>query len=125
MYGPPVPAGADPTAMPQGPTPVITVTITDLAGNPAAAYMGFCFAMEINEETDHGYKKSITVQTGYKGLEEANTAPDDKRCAILVLVGKRFLVKLDARETDDARLLHRLLDGMKPQQLERAGAAKE
>jgi len=68
--------------MPQGPTPVITVTITDLAGNPAAAYMGFCFAMEINEETDHGYKKSITVQTGYKGLEEANTAPDDKRCAI-------------------------------------------
>lgn len=104
-------------------TPTVTVTITDFAGNPGAAFASMAFAFEVNEETDEGYKKTIRVQD-YKGLEEARTRPDDKSCEITVLVANRFMIKLEGYRMAEAALLHRLLDSMKLAQLERAGVAK-
>ncbi len=108
----------------EGGTPSITVTVTDLAGNPAGGLAAVGFAMDVNEETDEGYKKTIKVQNQYKGLEQATTTPENKSCEISVLVGNRFIVQLEGYLTDDAAALRKLLDSMKLAQLERAGQAK-
>jgi hypothetical protein len=105
-------------------TPTITVTVTDLAGNPGAGFAAMGFAMEVSEETDEGYRKTIKVQNQYKGLEEATTTPENKSCHISVLVGNRFIVNLEGYLTDQAALLHKLLESMKLAQLEKAGQAK-
>ena len=106
--------------------PTITVTITDLGGNPLGAFAAMAGGIvgEVNEETQDGYKKSITVQSQYKGLEEATTTPDNKSCKISLFVGNRFMVGLEGYLTDDVAALRKLLDTMKLAQLDRTGQAK-
>ncbi len=106
--------------------PTITVTITDIGGNPLGAFAAMAEAMagEVNEETEEGYKKSITLQTRFKGMEEATTTKDNKSCKINLTVGKRFTVDVEGYLTDQAALLHQLIDSMKLEALERAAPAK-
>lgn len=108
-------------------TPTITVTITDNGGNPmvgAFAAMANAMAGDVNEETQDGYRKTITVQTRYKGTEEATTAPDNKSCTISIFVGNRFMVALEGAYTDDVAALHTLLGAIKLDQVERAGQTR-
>jgi hypothetical protein len=108
-------------------TPTMTVTITDYAGNQlvgAFTAMAMSMAGEINEETQDGYRKTITVQGRYKGMEEATTTPDSRSCKISFVVANRFAVDLAGALTDDVASLRKLLDNMKLDQLERAAPAK-
>jgi hypothetical protein len=91
----------------------IEVKITDMAGVPMAQ-MGFSMMgmTEFENETETGYEKSIKVQ-GFPGTEKTESTEDSKSCEIMLFVGNRFSVELRGSGTNDASLLHKLLDDIK------------
>ena len=108
-------------------TPTITVTITDNAGNPfvgAFAAMGNALVSDVNEETQDGYRKTVTVQSRFKAMEEVTSTPDSKSCKITLFVGNRFMLVLEGANTDAIASLRTLLGAMKLDQLERAGQTR-
>ncbi len=92
--------------------PTIDVKITDTAGVPFAQ-MGLQMigAMEYENQTENGYEKSIKVQ-GFPGTEKVDNSEDGKSAEIMLVVGGRFTVELQAQGTSDAALLHKLLESM-------------
>jgi len=91
----------------------IEVKISDISGVPMAQ-MGLSMMgmTEFENETENGYEKSVKVQ-GFAGTEKVNNSEDNKSCEIMLFVGNRFTVELQGRGTNDAALLHKLLDDMK------------
>jgi hypothetical protein len=92
--------------------PTIEVKIADTAGVPfaqmGAQVMG---SVEYENETDTGYDKSIKVQ-GCPGTEKVDNTEDNRSAEIMLFVGGRFTVELQAHGTSEAALLHKLLDSM-------------
>jgi hypothetical protein len=93
--------------------PTIEVKIADTAGIPFAQ-MGaqMIGTIEFENENETGYEKSVKVQ-GFPGTEKVDNSEDGKSAEILLFVGGRFTVELQARGTSEAALLHKLLDSMK------------
>lgn len=90
----------------------IEVKISDTAGMPFAQLgTQLIEAMEFENETETGYEKSIKVQ-GFAGKETVNNSEDGKSAEIVLSVGGRFIVELNAEGTSEAPLLHKLLDAM-------------
>jgi len=91
----------------------IRVKISDIAGVPFAQMGASVIGMtEFENETETGYEKSIKVQ-GFRGTENVQNTEDSKSCGITLVVGDRFMVELTGSGTNDAALLHKLLDDMK------------
>jgi len=91
----------------------IRVKISDVAGVPFAQMGASVIGMtEFENETETGYEKSIKVQ-GFRGTENVQNTEDNKSCGITLVVGDRFMVELTGSGTNDAALLHKLLDDMK------------
>ncbi len=92
--------------------PSIEVKIVDMAGIPFAQ-MGaqMIGTMEFENETETGYEKSVKVQ-GFPGTEKIDKSEDGKSAEIMLYVGGRFTVELQARGTSEVALLHKLLDSM-------------
>jgi hypothetical protein len=93
--------------------PTIEIKIADTAGVPFAQ-MGLQMVgtMEYENQTENGYEKSIKIQ-GFPGTEKVNNSEDEKSAEIMLVVGGRFTVELQARETSEVALLHKLLESMK------------
>jgi len=60
----------------------------------------------MESESDAGYFKNVTIQ-GFKGSERVERG-ESPTAEIVVLVAKRFTVKLTASGSDDAALLQKL-----------------
>ena len=92
--------------------PTIEVKIADTAGIPFAQ-MGaqMIGTMEFENETENGYEKSVKVQ-GFPGTEKVDNSEDGKSAEIMLFVGGRFSVELQARGTSEVALLHKLLEAM-------------
>jgi len=91
----------------------IEVKIADIAGVPFAQMGVSMMGMtEYENETENGYDKSVKVQ-GFPGTEKVENSEDNKSADIMLFVGNRFTVELQARGISDAALLHKLLDDMK------------
>jgi len=91
----------------------IEVKISDVAGVPFAQMGASMMGMtEFENETETGYEKSVKVQ-GFAGTEKSESTEDSKSCTIMLFVGNRFMVELTGNGTNDASLLHKLLDDMK------------
>jgi hypothetical protein len=91
----------------------IEVKISDVAGVPFAQMGASMMGMtEFENETESGYEKSVKVQ-GFAGTEKADSTEDSKSCELMLFVGNRFMVELRGTGTNDAALLHKLVDDMK------------
>jgi len=91
----------------------IEVKISDVAGVPFAQMGASMIGMtEFENETETGYEKSVKIQ-GFAGTEKADSTEDGKSCEIMLFVGNRFMVELRGTGTNDAALLHKLVDDMK------------
>jgi len=91
----------------------IEVKISDVAGVPFAQMGASMMGMtEFENETENGYEKSVKVQ-GFAGTEKADSTEDSKSCELMLFVGNRFMVELRGTGTNDAALLHKLVDDMK------------
>lgn len=97
----------------------IEISISDLSGIPYGQMAMMEYQGEFENETEDGYEKSVTVKKLYKGKESARTG-DYKNCSLEFGVGNRFLVKVEANNTDDVKILHRLVDSMNLAGLEKA-----
>lgn len=98
------------TEGPGEPVVTIEISISDLAGIPYGQMATMAYQQEFENETEDGYEKSITVGKTYKGKESVRTG-DYKHCALEFAVG-RFLVKMEADNTDNIALLRRLAESM-------------
>jgi hypothetical protein len=91
----------------------IEVKISDVAGVPFAQMGASMIGMtEFENETETGYEKSVKIQ-GFAGTEKSESTEDGKSCEVMLFVGNRFMVELRGTGTNDAALLHKLLDDMK------------
>ncbi len=91
----------------------IEVKISDVAGVPFAQMGASMIGMtEFENETESGYEKSVKIQ-GFAGTEKADSTEDSKSCELMLFVGTRFMVELRGTGTNDAALLHKLVDDMK------------
>lgn len=97
----------------------IEVSISDLSGIPYGQMALMAYQGESENETEDGYEKSVTVKKIYKGKESARTG-DYKQCSLEFGVGNRFLVKFEANNTDDVKILHKLVESMNLAGLEKA-----
>lgn len=97
----------------------IEISISDLSGIPYGQMAMMAYQGDFENETEDGYEKSITVKKLHKGKESMRTG-DSKECSVEFGVGNRFLVKLEAHNTDDVKLLHTLVDSMNLAGLEKA-----
>lgn len=96
----------------------IEVTISDMTGVPFAA-MAFALQQgDYEQETEEGYEKSVIFKKKYKGKETASTG-EYKSCSLEFPIANRFLVKLQATNTDQVQLLHKLVEGMDVEKLEK------
>jgi hypothetical protein len=92
--------------------PTIEVKISDMAGVPFAQLgMSMITGQEFETETEHGYEKSVKVQS-FPGTERVDTSEDSKEAHLQILVGNRFMIEFDGRGTSDATLLRKLVDSM-------------
>jgi len=101
------------------PEQTIEVSISDFAGIPYGQMAMMAYQGEFENETEDGYEKSISVNKIYKGKESMHTG-DYKNCSLEVAVGNRFLVKIEAQNTDDVKLLHTIVNSMNLAGLEKA-----
>lgn len=97
----------------------VEISISDLSGIPYGQMAMMAYQGEFENETEDGYEKSVTVKKQYKGKESARTG-DYKQCSLEFGVGNRFLVKIEADNTDDITILHKLVDSMNLAGLEKA-----
>lgn len=87
-----------------------TLVIMDYGAIPAAAAgMASWESLDIDNESDDEYTKTVTVGD-YKALETYNNK--DKRGTIQLLVAKRFMVNLEIHNMD-AALLQKTISEMK------------
>ncbi len=95
----------------------IKIKISDAIGIP---YMlaGFMYMQEYENETEDGYEKSVLINNRYKGKEEAQTG-ETKSCRISFAVANRYSVELEASGISDSQLLHKLINSMKLEDLEK------
>jgi len=102
----------------------ITAKVADLIGVPMAA-MAFAVVPMVDQEseTESGYQKTVTVRKKYRATEEASTG-ESKSCKLMIPIMNRFMVELEGNGTSDAKLLHKLLEGMALEKLEAAAAGK-
>jgi len=98
----------------------IEITISDMGGTPYWQMAAMAYQQEFENETEDGYEKSVTVGKNYKGKESAQTG-DYKHCTLEFVVG-RFLVKMEADNTDTVALLHNLAEKMKLADLEKTSS---
>ncbi|MEW7293046.1 hypothetical protein [Aquimarina sp. 2304DJ70-9] len=78
---------------------IISLSIIDGAGETGSAMIALSrlgFARDFEEQTNTGYKKSITIN-GYKAIEEVekNEYDDSEDSKIDVMVANRFIVSLE------------------------------
>lgn len=101
----------------------IEVKISDTVGVPFAA-MAFAAMpqVESESETENGYQKTLTVKKKYKASEEVMNEPPSIKLS--VPVANRFMVELEGYGTNDAVLLHKLVENMALDKLEAAAAGK-
>jgi hypothetical protein len=91
----------------------IEVKISDISGVPFAQMGASMIGMtEFENETETGYEKSVKIQ-GFAGTEKADSTEDSQSCEVLLYVGNRFMVELRGTGTNNAALLHKLVDDMK------------
>ena len=86
-----------------GEGPRVKIKITDLAAmGPFGALAGFGWMQtEVDSEGDHGYERT-TTQGGFKTLEKYENA--SRSGTITVVVGNRFIVEVEGRDLDPAKL---------------------
>jgi hypothetical protein len=108
-------AVADEMAEPQK---SIEITITDMSGVPFGQMAAMAYQQDFENESEDGYEKSVVVKKNYKRKESAHTG-DYKSCELEFAVGNRFLIKLQASNTDDVKLLHSLANSMDLAKLEK------
>ena len=86
-----------------GEGPRVKIKITDLAAmGPFGALAGFGWMQtEVDSEGDHGYERT-TTQGGFKTLEKYENAT--RAGTITVVVGNRFIVEIEGRDLDPAKL---------------------
>jgi hypothetical protein len=86
----------------------ISTKITDSALNQLlVAPFAMFLAGNYERETDSGYEKSIKVGD-QPGFEKWDT--EDKDGELTVIVNKRFIVAIEGRGIDNAKVLHEVLD---------------
>jgi hypothetical protein len=86
----------------------ISTKITDSALNQLLiAPFAMFLAGNYERETDSGYEKSIKVgdQLGFEKWDN-----EDKSGELTVIVNKRFIVAIEGRDIDNAKVLHEVLD---------------
>jgi hypothetical protein len=86
-----------------GEGPRVKIKVTDLAAmGPFGALAGFGWMQtEVDSEGDHGYERT-TTQGGFKTLEKYANAT--RSGTITVVVGNRFIVEVEGRDIDPAKL---------------------
>ena len=86
-----------------GEGPRVKIKVTDLAAmGPFGALAGFGWMQtEVDSEGDHGYERT-TTQGGFKTLEKYENAT--RSGTITVVVGNRFIVEVEGRDLDPAKL---------------------
>ncbi len=97
----------------------IDISISDLSGIPYGQMALMAYEGEFENETEDGYEKSVSVKKLYKGKESARTG-DNKNCSLEFGIGNRFLVKVEADNTDDVKILLKIVDSMNLAGLEKA-----
>jgi len=102
----------------------VTVTLTDYAeaagaagGIPGASWM----MIDIQRESDSGYEKTTEIQ-GYPAREKLHRGGSTLRCEVDVVVARRFLVAVDARNVAMEEV-KRVLDQIGLPRLENLGRA--
>jgi len=101
-----------------GPQKTIEVTISDMAGIPFGSMAAMAYQQDFENETEDGHEKSVVVNGSYKGKETAHTG-EYRSCELEFAVGGRFVVKMQANNTDDVKLLHSLTKSMNLAKLEK------
>jgi hypothetical protein len=92
--------------------------ISDVSLVPFAAAAYLMQTGEYENETEEGYEKSITYKN-FRGKESVSTTEYSKKASIELFVANRFLVRLQAENTDDLKGLYTLLDDIDLARLEK------
>lgn len=81
---------------------VLAVSIIDFAGVSYFLASSAAWAtMEIDEESDKGYKRT-TIIDGYKAFEEYNN--QDRKGQVSIIAEDRYIVSIEGRNVDDSVL---------------------
>ncbi len=81
---------------------VLAVSIIDFAGVSYFLASSAAWAtMEIDEESDKGYKRTTTID-GYKAFEEYNK--QDRKGQVSIIAEGRYIVSIEGRNVDDSVL---------------------
>lgn len=85
------------------------ITLTDAAGISGFAMMGLAAwsLAEVDKETSNGYEKTLSID-GHKAFEKYDNA--NKSGEISVIVGERFIVKVEGDQVDMAQIKKALKD---------------
>lgn len=95
---------------------VVTVKISD-AHLYQVGLMAYTMLQDYESETESGYEKSYVVDGKYRGiLRVSNTEYKDVN--LTFVVGQRFLVEVDADNTDDLRFVLSFVNEINLQKLE-------
>lgn len=88
----------------------IEISISDMSGIPYGQMAAMAYQQDFENETENGYEKSVVVKKSFRGKESVESG-DYKRCALEFAAG-RFIIKMEASNTDSIAVLHKLAEGM-------------
>jgi len=96
---------------------LIEIKISDISGMPhagmAMAYQG----MDYENEDENGYEKTITLDSGYKAIEKAQTT-GYLSCELELILGGRFSINISGKGFSDAKILHEVMKDIDLKKLE-------
>ena len=81
----------------------VEISLVD-AGGLGTTLMGAAFwsQLDIDEESDSGFKRTLEID-GRKAFQECSN--NNRRCQLAMIVGDRFVLNLEGRNTDIDKLL--------------------
>jgi len=94
----------------------IRFKLTDATLYPAML-MGFMMLSDFDTEDENGYEKSMLVKEKYKGILKVSNG-EYKNLNLTFAIVNRFLIEIDAENTDSLELAQTLIDNIDFQKLE-------
>lgn len=93
----------------------VSIKITD-ATLYQAALISYSFLTDYESESESGYEKSYTVNGKYRGILRVSTG-DYKEATLTFAVAQRFLIEVDADNTDDVNFVLSFVNDIKLEDL--------
>jgi hypothetical protein len=90
----------------------IEIKIMDMSLVPYGSWALVVQQTDIDNQTETGYEKTVTVKKKYKGIEKADSSDGSSSCSLNFAVDNRFHVEMDGNGFSDTKILYSLAETM-------------